>query len=103
MAGQVPREKFLIAALQSAYLFYSNSYRTFRGDGQKTPLKDIVWEKELFQKVIGKHGALSKYIEAHLHSDAYVPIKPTPEMLMKEINEFDEIKKEHTALKKSAA
>ena len=37
IAGQVPQEKFLIAVFQSAYLFYYNSYLTFRGDGQKKP------------------------------------------------------------------
>jgi len=66
-------------------------------------LKDIVWGKEFFQKIIDKHAYLSKYIEAHLHSDEYAPIKPTPELLNKEIQEFTEIKKEHNALKKAAA
>jgi ABC-type multidrug transport system ATPase subunit len=65
-------------------------------------LKDIVWEKEFFQKIINKHESLSKYIEAHLHSDEYVPIKPTPELLNREIEEFNEIKKEHKVLKKTA-
>jgi wobble nucleotide-excising tRNase len=62
-------------------------------------LKDVVWDKDLFQKVIDKHESLSKYIEGHLHSDAFVPVKPTPELLMHEIQEFDKIKKQHKQLK----
>lgn len=46
---------------------------------------------------------MSKYIEGHLHSDAFVPIKPTPELLMQEIQEFVEIKKQHKQLKKIVA
>lgn len=76
-----------------------------RWDERVSPgrLKDIVWEKDLFQKVIDKHVYLSKFIEGHLHSDAYTPIKPTPDLLMKEIQEFDAIKKEHKDLKKAMA
>lgn len=66
-------------------------------------LRDIVWDKDLFQKVIDKHESLSKYIEGHLHSDAFVPIKPTPELLMQEIQEFVEINKQHKRLKKVVA
>lgn len=64
-------------------------------------LKDIVWDKDIFQKVIDKHESLSRYIEGHLHSDAFVPIKPTPELLLQEIQEFDDIKKQHKQLKKT--
>lgn len=63
-------------------------------------LKDIVWDTDLFHNVINKHEYLSKYIEGHLHSDAYLPIKPTPDILMKEIREFEEIVKKHRQLKK---
>jgi len=65
-------------------------------------LKDVVWDGDLFQKVIDKHDYLSKYIEAHLHSDAFVPIKATPDMLINEIQEFDKIKSQHKQLKKAA-
>lgn len=65
-------------------------------------LKEIVWDRDLFQKVINNHESLSRYIEGHLHSDAYVSIKPTPEILRKEIQEFEEIKKQHKELKKAA-
>ena len=65
-------------------------------------LKEVVWDEKLFQRVIDKHESLSKYIEGHLHSDAYVPFKPTPEALRIEIQEFDEIRKQHKELKKAA-
>lgn len=61
-------------------------------------LKNVVWEGDLFQKVIDKHASLSRYIEGHLHSDAYVPVKPTPDILIQEINEFNKIKKQHKQL-----
>ena len=61
-------------------------------------LKDVVWDEDLFQTVIDKHASLSKYIEGHLHSDAFVPVKPTPDILIQEINEFAKIKKQHKLL-----
>lgn len=64
-------------------------------------LNDIVWDRDLFQRVIDKHNSLSKYIEAHLHSDAYVPVKPTPALLLQEIQTFDEIKRRYNQLKKA--
>lgn len=61
-------------------------------------LKEVIWDGDLFQQVIDKHESLSKYIEGHLHSDEYVSVKPTPERLIQEINEFGEIKKQHRQL-----
>jgi len=66
-------------------------------------LNKVVWDRDLFQKVIDKHESLSKYIEGHLHSDNYLPVKPTPEMLIQEINEFQEIKKQHRQLVQAQA
>jgi len=66
-------------------------------------LNDIVWDRDLFQKVIDKHEYLSRYIEGHLHSDSYMLVKPTPEILMKEIREFKQIAKQHKQLKKVAS
>lgn len=66
-------------------------------------LTDVVWDRDLFQTVIDKHNSLSKYIEAHLHSNEFVPIKPTPAVLLKEIQEFDEIKKQHKQLQKAVS
>lgn len=66
-------------------------------------LKDIVWDKDIFRKIINKHEYLSKYIEGHLHSDTNPSFRLTPEILIKEIQEFEEIAKQHKQLKKSAS
>jgi hypothetical protein len=65
-------------------------------------LKDVFWDRDLFRRVIDKHNSLSKYIEAHLHSNEFVPVKPTPALLLQEIQEFDEIKNLHSQLKRAA-
>ncbi len=66
-------------------------------------LKDIIWDRELFRKVMEKHETLSRYIEGHLHSNAYTPVKPTPALLLQEIIEFNEIRNQHKSLSKGAA
>lgn len=63
-------------------------------------LKDIVWDRSIADEVIAKCELLSKYIEGHLHSDAMGAIKPTPDMLMDEIEAFEALKKRLKTLKK---
>ncbi len=53
----------------------------------------IVWDPELAKHVVAKFAYLSRFIEAHLHSDTFQAIKPTPELLQKEMAEFEEMKK----------
>jgi len=52
-------------------------------------LKDIVWDKAIAQEVIAKCELLSRYIEGHLHSNAFRAQKPTPKMLHGEIEAFE--------------
>ena len=52
-------------------------------------LKDIVWDKAIAQEVIAKCELLSRYIEGHLHSNAFGARKPTPKMLHGEIEAFE--------------
>jgi len=47
--------------------------------------------------------ALSRCIVAHLHSDAFDSGKPTPKLLLEEIEAFDEIRKRQRDLKKAQA
>ncbi|MFA5032295.1 MAG: hypothetical protein WC614_04670 [bacterium] len=63
-------------------------------------LKNIVWDKSIIDEVVFKCELLSRYIEAHLHSDAFTSKKPTCEILIKEIDEFDALRKKLNALKK---
>ncbi|PTN04480.1 AAA domain-containing protein [Mangrovibacterium marinum] len=57
-------------------------------------LKDVVVLPDFTKKLIAKVGHLSRYIEAHLHSDTFVSNKPEPDDLKREMDEFNELKKE---------
>jgi hypothetical protein len=64
-------------------------------------LKGVAIDVGIRDRVIEKVGLLSRYIEGHLHSDPHAAQKPTPDMLLKEIEEFDALKKQHKEYKKS--
>lgn len=55
------------------------------------------------EEVVKKCEELSAYITAHLHSDALTSTKPTPELLLKEIQDFDAIRKRHKELTQSCS
>lgn len=57
-------------------------------------LREVVVLPTITERVIDKVGLLSRYIEAHLHSDSFVYTKPTTDDLKKEIAEFLSVKKE---------
>lgn len=57
-------------------------------------LEEVVVNPDFTEKVIQKVGLLGRYIEAHLHSDAFVAVKPTPDDLKNEIDAFIALKKE---------
>ncbi|MCB8978614.1 MAG: AAA family ATPase [Ardenticatenaceae bacterium] len=58
-------------------------------------LKYVYINPDIKDTVIQKVGFLSRYIEGHLHSDAYILQKPTPDLLKQEIDEFNGLKKRH--------
>jgi ABC-type dipeptide/oligopeptide/nickel transport system ATPase subunit len=60
-------------------------------------LKSIVWDKKIVEEIINKYGFLSRYIEAHLHTDMFDT--PTCKMLMNEIEAFEAIGKKLKELK----
>lgn len=64
-------------------------------------LKEVVVLPDFTSKLITKVGTLSRYIEAHLHSDLYVETKPTSDDLKREMEDFTAIKKELSELRKS--
>lgn len=64
-------------------------------------LKEVVVLPEFTTKLITKVGTLSRYIEAHLHSDTFVATKPTSEDLKKEIEDFTTLQKELSELRKN--
>ncbi len=64
-------------------------------------LKDVVWDKSIAEEVVKKCELLSRYIEGHLHSDAFAATKPTCEALREEIEAFDALKSKVKNLKKN--
>jgi len=56
-------------------------------------LKDIVWDKSIVDEVNDKCELLSRYIEGHLHSNAFGAKKPTCKLLIREIEAFDALRK----------
>jgi len=66
-------------------------------------LKEVTLDRDVVEKVVEKLGTLSRHINAHLHSDTFAADKPTPELLLEEINEFEALRKKHKECKKAAA
>lgn len=58
-------------------------------------LKDVFVNPSIAKTVESKTGELSRFIEGHLHSDLYVPEKPAPQLLLQEIEFFENLKKQH--------
>jgi len=56
-------------------------------------LKNIVWDKSITDEVVTRCELLSRYIEGHLHSDAFAATKPTCETLLSEIESFERLKR----------
>jgi wobble nucleotide-excising tRNase len=62
-------------------------------------LKDIVWDKSIADEVVAKYELLSKYIEGHLHSDAFADQKSKLDILQSEIEHFEALRKKLKTLK----
>ena len=58
-------------------------------------LKDVRLDPAIVAEVIEGCERLSRFIEGHLHSDAMQAQKPTPQMLLSEIEAFDAMRKRH--------
>ncbi|MGB7062833.1 MAG: AAA family ATPase, partial [Candidatus Zixiibacteriota bacterium] len=64
-----------------------------------TRLKSVAWDKPIADEVVEACERLSRGIEGHLHSDAFVAVKPTCAILQKEIELFDDLRKRLKKLK----
>lgn len=99
--------KLGFAALRTSYeafIIYEMFNEVYVRFGERISagrLNGIFIDEEIVNQVIEKSGSLSKYIEAHLHSDEYADFKPTPEILQKEVSDFDGMKGRMKALKKA--
>lgn len=55
-------------------------------------LKEAVLQPDIIEQVMRKYAFLSQYIDGHLHSDYSQAHNLTPEMLKKEIDDYDALK-----------
>jgi len=63
-------------------------------------LKDVRIDPKLVDEIIRRMETLSKCIDAHLHSDAFGSVKPSPAALFDEIEAFESIRRAQKDLKK---
>lgn len=64
-------------------------------------LGKVVIDPKIRDKAVEKMALLSRFIEGHLHSDTSAAQKPTPDIFLQEIEEFERLKKLHKEFKKS--
>jgi|LSQX01.3.fsa_nt_gb energy-coupling factor transporter ATP-binding protein EcfA2 len=63
-------------------------------------LKDIRWDERIVKEIENNFGRVSRYIDAHLHSDSISVTSITPDKLQEEIRSYRTIRSEIKALKK---
>ena len=63
-------------------------------------LKKVYVDEGVRDEVSEAIGRLSRYVDAHSHSDLYVAQKPTVEMLEEEIIRFEELAQHHKQIRK---
>ena len=64
-------------------------------------LKDICWDAGIAAEVIESCEKISRFIEGHSHSDVFSGAPPKPDMLIQEIEHFEDIQKRFRQLKKN--
>ncbi len=65
-------------------------------------LRDVSIDNATVDSVVEKLSLLSRYIDAHLHSDAFSSEKATPELLLQEITAFEELRRNTRERRKSS-
>lgn len=65
-------------------------------------LKDVRVDPRLAEEIILRMETLSEYIDAHLHSDRFASVKPSPATLLNEIDAFESVRRAQKELKKTA-
>ena len=63
-------------------------------------LRDIVWEPSVVEQIVASCERLSRHIEGHLRSDSMGAVRPSPGLLMQEIESFDRLRRQLRDLKK---
>lgn len=85
------------------YDLFNGAVRRFEEQVHFDVLKDVRVDDDIVDQVVEKMATLSRYIDAHLHSDSFAAEKPTPDLLFKEIETFEALRKKHRERKKAAA
>ncbi len=65
-------------------------------------LRTLAWDGAITGQIVAKCEHLSRFIEAHLHTDTFVQ-KPSCTDLLKEIDDFEALKKRHKELARLAS
>lgn len=66
-------------------------------------LKDVRIGAEDVAEITDRMAALSRHIDAHLHSDVFAASKPTPALLLQEIEAFESMRKKLKARRQAAS
>jgi hypothetical protein len=64
-------------------------------------LKDVRIDSKLVEEIIRRMEILSEHIDAHLHSDTFGSVKPSPVTLLEEIEAFGSIRRAQKDLRKT--
>ena len=64
-------------------------------------LKKVYIVEDLILDIDESFGRISRYIEGHLHSDAFLGMKPAPELLQEEIEHFEGIQNKYKDARKA--
>jgi energy-coupling factor transporter ATP-binding protein EcfA2 len=78
-----------------AFIIYDMFAEVYTRFGERISpgrLHNVLVDTEIVNQIVDKSGVLSKYIEAHLHSDEFAGSKPTTDMLKAEIDAFTTMK-----------
>jgi hypothetical protein len=65
-------------------------------------LNQVCIDRAIVEKIIRRMEILSRYIDAHLHSDEFAAAKPTSANLLEEISPFEDIRKAQQEIKKKS-
>lgn len=111
-AGPQEEESYLkngFAALRTCYEYFvikelfGDVVKRFQERISIDRLKGAYLPPDIVAAVIEKVGYLSRFIEAHLHSNEFIPIKPAPGLLKAEIETYEKLKKDFRAGRPKAA
>jgi len=82
------------------YGLFGGTVQRFEEQVRYYLLKETYWDETIVKSVIEKYEFLSRFVDSHLHSDAFAARKPTPDDLLAEIKYFNELKNTLKELKK---